>query len=163
MQRVTHFRVPVQSLCPDTTHAIRDVIAPLFTNGVSDLMNLHYHAYGKVQETSSGLQVLFCCPPLPLAMFERQRTRSLASAHSLGGVCGWATGTWCFEGSTPSLQNVLQGCSSAAFNWPMLQALCQPFHASLLPRCSASMVLWSARSTGTSTALRWGDGGDSSA
>lgn len=45
-----------ESLCPDTTHAIRDVIAPLFTNGVSDLMNLHYHAYGKVQETSSGLQ-----------------------------------------------------------------------------------------------------------
>jgi hypothetical protein len=46
----------LQSLCPDTTHAIHDVIAPLFQNGIAGIMKLRYHAYGKVQESEQGLR-----------------------------------------------------------------------------------------------------------
>ena len=50
-------RSHLQSLCPDTTHAIKDVIGPLFSNGISELIELRYWAYGKVRETGDGLQV----------------------------------------------------------------------------------------------------------
>lgn len=41
-------------MCPDTSHIMRDVIAPLFDNGIASLMRLHYYAYGKVTEGSGG-------------------------------------------------------------------------------------------------------------
>lgn len=31
-----------ESLCPDCQHMVRDVLAPLFKNGVADLMRLRY-------------------------------------------------------------------------------------------------------------------------
>lgn len=38
-----------ESLCPDCRHMVMDVLAPLFSNGVSKLMELRYIAYGNVR------------------------------------------------------------------------------------------------------------------
>jgi len=38
-----------ESLCPDCKHMVMDVLAPLFSNGVSKLMELRYIAYGNVR------------------------------------------------------------------------------------------------------------------
>lgn len=38
-----------ESLCPDCRHMVIDVLQPLFSNGVSKLMDLRYIAYGNVK------------------------------------------------------------------------------------------------------------------
>jgi interferon gamma-inducible protein 30 len=47
-----------ESLCPDCQHMVRDVLAPLFDNGVSKLMELRYIAYGNVRgDLTKGEQI----------------------------------------------------------------------------------------------------------
>ncbi|EFN56067.1 hypothetical protein CHLNCDRAFT_145552 [Chlorella variabilis] len=43
-----------ESLCPDCQHMVRDVLQPLFDNGVAKLMGLTYYAFGNVKNTSDG-------------------------------------------------------------------------------------------------------------
>jgi interferon, gamma-inducible protein 30 len=38
-----------ESLCPDCRHMVMDILDPLFSNGVSNLMELRYIAYGNVR------------------------------------------------------------------------------------------------------------------
>lgn len=38
-----------ESLCPDCRHMVLDVLDPLFENGISDLIDLRYIAYGNVR------------------------------------------------------------------------------------------------------------------
>ncbi|KAI7839599.1 hypothetical protein COHA_006666 [Chlorella ohadii] len=43
-----------ESLCPDCQHMVRDVLAPMFSNGIADLIDLRYHAFGNVRNNSDG-------------------------------------------------------------------------------------------------------------
>jgi interferon gamma-inducible protein 30 len=43
-----------ESLCPDCQHMVRDVLGPMFSNGIADLIDLRYHAFGNVHNNSDG-------------------------------------------------------------------------------------------------------------
>ncbi len=48
-----------ESLCPDCQHMVRDVLNPLFSNGISKLMELRYIAYGNVRgDLSKGDEIV---------------------------------------------------------------------------------------------------------
>ncbi|KAL4428837.1 hypothetical protein ABPG77_005275 [Micractinium sp. CCAP 211/92] len=43
-----------ESLCPDCQHMVRDVLAPMFSNGQAALMDIKYIAFGNVRNKSDG-------------------------------------------------------------------------------------------------------------
>ncbi|GAB4824182.1 hypothetical protein N2152v2_011228 [Parachlorella kessleri] len=101
-----------ESLCPDTTHAIVDVIGPLFTNGIASIMKLHYYAYGKVRETESGLQ----CQHGPL---ECKMNRYLNCAQELhpGNQSDWYRYAACVHRAGRQIEERASGGCAEERGW----------------------------------------------
>ena len=49
-----------EALCPDTVHAIVDIIKPMFANGMHRLMKLRYIAYGNVRGDREAGEEIHC-------------------------------------------------------------------------------------------------------
>uniref|UniRef100_A0A1D2A1E0 Gamma-interferon-inducible lysosomal thiol reductase n=2 Tax=Auxenochlorella protothecoides TaxID=3075 RepID=A0A1D2A1E0_AUXPR len=88
-----------ESLCPDCRHMVLDVLAPLYENGVAQLMHLKYIAYGKVKDGQCQHGTVEC-----------KYNRYINCAQSLHGD-SWFPYVQCLAKNLTSIATDAPGCA----------------------------------------------------